>query len=46
VGYVAADVLVDGAERGSEFGRSLGLVGGQQWAQEPVVDLGVEDRDP
>ena len=22
------------------------LVGGQQWAQQPVVDFGVEDRKP
>jgi hypothetical protein len=27
------------------LGRGLGLAGGQQWAQQPVVQLGVEDRD-
>ena len=38
-------MLVDGAQGGAEFGRGLGLVGGQERAQEPVVQLGVEDRD-
>ena len=38
-------MLVDGAEGGAEFGWGLGLVGGQQWAQQPVVQLGVEDGD-
>jgi len=38
-------MLVDGAQRGPEFSRGLGLVGGQERAQEPVVQLGVEDRD-
>jgi hypothetical protein len=37
-------VLVDGAQGGSEFGWGLGLVGGQQRAQQPVVEFGVEDR--
>jgi hypothetical protein len=27
------------------LGGGLGLAGGQQWAQQPVVQLGVEDRD-
>ena len=44
-GDVAVDVVVDGAQGGSEFGGCLGLVGGQERAQEPVVELGVEDRD-
>ena len=45
-GYVGADVLVDGAQSGAVFPVGPGLVGGQEWAQQPVVQLGVEDRDP
>ena len=44
VGYVGADVVVDGAQGGAEFGRGLGLVGGQERAQQAVVELGVKDR--
>jgi hypothetical protein len=40
VGDVTVDVLIDGAQGGPELGGCLGLVGGQQWAQEPVVQLG------
>jgi hypothetical protein len=45
VGDVGAYVLVDGVQDGAESGWGLGLVGGQQWAQQPVVELGVEDGD-
>jgi hypothetical protein len=38
-------VLVDGAQGGAQFGRGLGLVGGEGRAQQPVVQLGVEDGD-
>jgi hypothetical protein len=43
-GDVVLDVGVDSAQGCAEFGWGLGLVGGQQGAQEPVVELGVEDR--
>jgi hypothetical protein len=36
---------VDRAQGGAEFGRGLGLVGAQERAQQPVVQLGVEDSD-
>ncbi len=36
---------VDGTQGGSEFGWGLGLVGGPERAQQPVVQLGIEDRD-
>ena len=42
---VAANMGVDGGQCLAELGRCRWLVGGQQWSQEPVVDLGVEDRD-
>ena len=42
---VAANMGVDRGQCLAEFGRCWWLVGGQQWCQEPVVDLGVEDRD-
>ena len=29
-----------------EFGRCLGLVGGEERGQDSVVDLGVEDGEP
>ncbi len=45
-GYACTDVLVDGALGGAEFGRGLGLVGGQQRAQEPVVQLGLAWPSP
>ena len=32
-----------GMQGSTEFGRGLALLGGQQRAQEPVVQLGVED---
>lgn len=35
---------VDGAQCGPEFGGCLGLVRGEQRAQEAVMHLGVEDR--
>jgi hypothetical protein len=38
-------VAVEGGQRRSQFGWGLGLVGGQQRAKQPVVDLGVEHRD-
>lgn len=38
-------MTVDGAESVAEFGRGLGLVGSYERTQEPVVDLGVEDRE-
>ena len=38
-------MLVDGTQGDAEFGRGLGLVGGQERAEEPVVELGVEDGD-
>jgi hypothetical protein len=37
------DVLVEGVQRGAEFGWRLGLVGGEERAQDAVVDLGVEE---
>jgi len=43
-GDVVLDVGVDSAQGCPEFGWGLGLVGGQQRPQEPVVQLGVEDR--
>lgn len=43
-GDVVVDVLVDGPERGAQGRWCLGLVGGEQRAQQPVVQLGVEDR--
>jgi hypothetical protein len=36
---------VDGAQNSAEFGWCLGLVGGEEGPQEPVVQFGVEDRD-
>jgi hypothetical protein len=36
---------VDGAQGIAERGRGLGLVTGHQRAQEPVMHLGVEDRE-
>src|SRR5271169_2099117 len=44
MGDVVLDVVVDGAQGVPELGGCLGLAGGQQGPQEPVVDLGVEDR--
>src|SRR5215472_7335537 len=35
----------DGRQRGTEIGGRLGLVGGGERDEEPVVDLGVEDGD-
>ncbi|HTT53771.1 MAG TPA: hypothetical protein VMH35_20440 [Streptosporangiaceae bacterium] len=43
-GEVAVDVLVNGVQGGAEFGWGWGLVGGQQWAEQPIVQFGVEDR--
>ena len=37
--------VFDCAEGGAELGRGLGLAGGEQRGQDPVVDLGVEDRE-
>jgi len=45
-GGVVVDVAGDGGERGAEFWWGLGLVGGGERDEEPVVDLGVEDGDP
>jgi hypothetical protein len=42
---VVVDVMGDGGGRGLEFGWCLGLVGGDEGNQEPVVDLEVEDGD-
>jgi hypothetical protein len=42
---VAVDVAGDGLQGSPEFGWRLGLVGGNQRDQEPVVELGVEDGD-
>jgi hypothetical protein len=38
------DFAVGGADGLPEGGRSLGLVTGHERAQQPVVDLGLEDR--
>ena len=43
-GDVVLDVGVDSVQGCPEFGWGLGLVGGEQQPQEPVVQLGVEDR--
>lgn len=37
---------VQGARRLPKFGWCLGLVGGGEWNQQPLVDLDVEHRDP
>ena len=42
---VVVDVAGDGRQRGAEVGRCLGLVGGGERDEEPVVDLDVEDGD-
>ena len=39
---VLVDVAGDGGQGGAEFGWGLGLVGGGEWVEHPVVDLGVE----
>jgi len=37
---------VDGAQGGTQFGGCVGLVvGGEQWGEDSVVDLGVEDGE-
>src|SRR4051812_12759399 len=46
VGYVVLHVSVDCGQRGAEFAGCLRLVGRDEWGEEPVVDLGVEDGDP
>jgi hypothetical protein len=46
VGESVVDVLVDGVQSITEFGRHLGLVGGEQRGQDAAVDLGVEDGEP
>jgi hypothetical protein len=38
-------VLVDGAQRLAQWRWGRWLVGGQQRDEDPVVDLGVEDRE-
>src|SRR5256885_14729648 len=45
-GDAAGDLTVDDAEGSAERGRSLGLVARHERAQDAVVDLGVEDREP
>src|SRR2546421_2033790 len=45
-GDAAGDLTIDDAKGGAERGRSLGLVARHERAQDPVVDLGVEDREP
>ena len=42
VSQTLVDVLVEGVQRGAEFGWCLGLVGGEERAQHALVDLGVE----
>jgi hypothetical protein len=44
-GDVVVDVVVDDSQSGSEFGGCLGLIGGKEGAQEPVVEFGVENDD-
>jgi hypothetical protein len=39
------DVVVDGVECGAEPWWGLGLVGGEEWPQDSVVDFAVEDRE-
>jgi hypothetical protein len=46
VGGVGIDVAVEHLKGRSELWWGLGLVGGQQRAEQPVVDLGVEHRNP
>src|SRR6266508_3143195 len=41
---VDVEFAVDDLEGASELDRSWWLVGGEEWSEEPVVDLGVEDR--
>jgi len=43
---VVIDVVGDGGQFGAEFGRCLGLVGGGERDEQPVVDLGVEPGVP
>jgi len=38
--------VIDGAEGGAEWRRGLGLVAGHERAQDAIVDLGVENREP
>ena len=45
-GEPAGDLMVDDAQGTLEWLRGLGLVAGHQRAQDAVVDLGVEDREP
>ena len=40
---VGVDVAGDGVEGSPELGWRLGLVGGDERAEEPVVELGVEE---
>jgi hypothetical protein len=44
-GGVVVDVAGDRGERGPQFWWGLGLVGGGERDQQPVIDLGVEDGD-
>jgi hypothetical protein len=43
---VVVDLVVDDAQGLAELGWGWWLVGGQQGAEQPVVELGVEDRHP
>jgi hypothetical protein len=45
VGESIGEVPIDGVECVAEFGWCLGLIGGEQWGQDPIVDFGVEDRE-
>jgi hypothetical protein len=45
VGDVVVDVLVDGVQRLAERRGCRGLAGGHERAQQPVVQLGVEDGE-
>src|SRR6266545_7706969 len=47
VGKALVDRVLDRVERGAQFGWRVGLgSGGEQRSEDPVVDLGVEDREP
>src|SRR5256886_10375206 len=45
LGGVFVDMVGDGGQGAAEFGWGLGLIGGGEWDEEPVVELGVEHGD-
>ncbi len=45
MGEAFVDVPIEGVQGGAEFGWCLGLVGGEEWGEDAVVDFGVEDGE-